>query len=216
MHSENFTKIIGDVSTRTRGAEKEKPDVESLYWCDEIKEREIKYPFRFKIRLRYISREKFGADSVPIDSEGLMDVKIGDLIIYYNRHLRGSFFGELLGQDLVPDFVVSCDGRVMVCDAKYKYRITDDDLHRLLTYIAEFATPIGPMRQGSVRSLFGCIFKLRDSREGDKQKKEATRIIDSQLGITIKIIELDPSMSNSDIKRSIEEVLDLMRQSCEH
>lgn len=144
-------------------------------------------------------------------SDGSLEIQVGKLLIEYNKPHKGELFASLIGQPLYPDFLLKVEDKAVVCDAKYKNIITTDDLHRLLSYVIEFAKPISSNRcnQRGDKCLVGCFLKL----SGADENKSAIKIIDSKFNIKIMIIELDPSKNPSIIEESLRNIMEHLELS---
>jgi hypothetical protein len=93
------------------------------------------------------------------------------------------------------------DNEILVYDAKYKEKLSRDDIIELLAYITEFATPI---RQIEKNILIGGFYKL---------KGDVTRLAEREifpLKIKLHVYDIDPRMNNNEIKANIENSLQFL------
>jgi len=128
-------------------------------------------------------------------------VRAGGVRVYYNKPLRAPITTELLSgararpAELRPDFVVESGGGALVLDAKYRRGIGREDIERLITYVVEFARPVGGVLYGSLLTLEYV------------QTRRASR--DSSLGVRIEIEvnTLDPRRSEGEVLGTVGRVL---------
>ncbi|MEZ0290164.1 MAG: hypothetical protein ABWJ42_03630 [Sulfolobales archaeon] len=108
--------------------------------------------------------------------------------IEYNIETEGRI-AKAFNFTIRPDIVVRVAGRgVLVVDAKYKEEIEREDVHRMITYVAELAEPI---ELGDRRVLEGVFAYMgRNTREPGERSLEG-------VVITLKACNLDPRSNNT-------------------
>ncbi|MGC8983500.1 MAG: hypothetical protein ACP5KA_07120 [Desulfurococcaceae archaeon] len=94
-------------------------------------------------------------------------LELGDNItLYYNLSESGELTEKLREMKLLkdgslrPDYVLKCNSKVVVADAKYKYRLALSDLERMLAYVVDLAKPV----PGNGDRLPGLIVMLTKKR----------------------------------------------------
>lgn len=126
--------------------------------------------------------------------------------IQYNKPLRGIFVGKLTDSHLRPDYIFSQNNRAtMVYDAKYKEKLSVNDVTRLLAYIVEFAEPVelANLGQTGTKMLIGGFYKLK----AGGIEHTAYSVVKNE-GLPCKIVvytvPVDPRMADTEVDRNIE------------
>jgi hypothetical protein len=118
--------------------------------------------------------------------------------VYFTTQLKTAveLYVSYLGRaELRPDFVVESGRGALVLDAKCRRGVGREDIERLITYVVEFARPVGGVLYGSLLTL------------GYVQTRRASR--DSSLGVRIEVEvnTLDPRRSEGEVLGTVGRVL---------
>jgi len=129
-------------------------------------------------------------------------LRVNDIQVIYNELRKKSLFvKKLAGTYHRPDYLLRRGGSTVVYDAKYKAKLSANDVERLVTYIVEFSTPI-EIDENKV--LVGGFYKLLPSR-GEPIELVAVRKIklSSSLKIVVYVFTLDPRMNYDEIRENV-------------
>jgi hypothetical protein len=149
----------------------------------------------------YLRKIKKSRISVREYRDLYINLQLDDLQLTYNRPQPDPFVRKLTKSYLRPDFLFKKDNEILVYDAKYKERVSRDDIIELLAYITEFATPIGRMEKNT---LIGGFYKLK----GDVTKLAEREIF--PLKIKLHLYDIDPRMNDNEIEANIGNSLQIL------
>jgi len=151
--------------------------------------------------LKYLRGVTGSRGLVEEEADLYLVVRASGVRVYYNKPLRVPITTELLSggrarpAELRPDFVVESGRGALVLDAKYRRGIGREDVERLITYVVEFARPVGGVLYGSLLTL---------------EYVEARRAFrDSSLGVRIEVEVnvLDPRQGGDEVLNAVGRVL---------